>query len=314
MEKEFQYNNLCVFSNFRAWAIFKENTNKYFGTFNKPSRISLHILNLILLAVIFSSCQKIINIDLNSASPVTVIVGNISDQSGPFYVTITKTVNFSASNVFPPVSGAIVVISDFIGNSDTVKDSDTLKEQLPTSPGLYRTEKLPWMVPGKRYELSVTSNGSAEYVAYSSMPLPVKIDTIKIVNDLNPLRRKRKEIEIDFRDPAGIANYYHPAIIINGEPKITFSVFNDNNSDGKEIFQNIGRDSSQNFNPGDTVSVALYSIDKATYDYFRTVRLASGEGGEFLSPSPANPISNFNNGALGYFGAYSITYKSVILK
>ena len=44
----------------------------------------------VILMVLISSCQKIVNIDLNSASPKFVIEGVITDSVGPFHVTLTK--------------------------------------------------------------------------------------------------------------------------------------------------------------------------------------------------------------------------------
>lgn len=277
--------------------------SKHPKNFSVIADLLLDILIPAFLLLLFSSCQKEIHIDLNSASPVLVITGNISDQNGPYYVNISKTVNYDELNVFPAVSNAIVVISDTLGNNDT------LKEQ---SPGLYKTDNLHGTA-GLKYKLSIIVNNS-EYIAFSSMPIPVKIDTIKIVKNTGLFGRESKRIEIVLHDPPGIQNYYHPALIINGKPANTFSVFSDNYRDGKIITQTVRSDSSQNLNAGDTVTVALCSVDKATFDYYRTVRQASSEGGEFLSPAPANPISNFNKGALGYFSAYSITYKSVIIK
>jgi hypothetical protein len=67
------------------------------------------------------------------------------------------------------------------------------------------------------------------------------------------------------------------------------------------------------FQKTDTLIVELQSIDKATYDYFTTLESISGNVME-QTASPANPISNFNNGALGYFSAYSFDRKIVIIK
>src|ERR1700744_3955404 len=77
------------------------------------------------------ACKKVIQVDLNNAAPQIVIVGNISDAPGPYRVQISSTVNFSASNTFPPVSGATVSITDStIGQTEQLQESD---------PGVYLT-------------------------------------------------------------------------------------------------------------------------------------------------------------------------------
>jgi hypothetical protein len=43
-------------------------------------------------------------------------------------------------------------------------------------------------------------------------------------------------------------------------------------------------------------------MDKPNYNYFFSLENAS-DGGPF-SATPANPVTNIDNGALGYFGAY----------
>src|ERR1700722_927346 len=73
---------------------------------------SLPLRLLLFMPVLLYSCKKVIQIDLNSAAPQIVIEGNITDTTGPYLVTISKTVNFSASNSFPPVQGATVQITD----------------------------------------------------------------------------------------------------------------------------------------------------------------------------------------------------------
>ena len=110
------------------------------------------IILICVISVLFFcvGCQKVINIDLNSASPAIVIVGNINDQPGPYSVTLSQTVNFSQPNTFPAVSGAFISIADNAGNVDTLFESST--------PGTYYTKKI-MGVAGRTYFLTVITNG-----------------------------------------------------------------------------------------------------------------------------------------------------------
>ena len=58
---------------------------------------------------------------------------------------------------------------------------------------------------------------------------------------------------------------------------------------------------------GDSIKVWLECIDHGVFEYFRT---ANRDGGH--STSPANPVSNITNGALGYFNACSVRKKVFI--
>jgi hypothetical protein len=54
------------------------------------------------------------------------------------------------------------------------------------------------------------------------------------------------------------------------------------------------------------------AIDENAFLYFTTFRdMANTNPG---SPAPANPISNFSNGALGYFSAWSFEEKEIIIE
>jgi hypothetical protein len=59
--------------------------------------------------------------------------------------------------------------------------------------------------------------------------------------------------------------------------------------------------------------VSLLSIDKATYDYFRTLSNILASDRSPTSLSPANPSTNIHGGALGYFAAYAIDTKKIVL-
>src|SRR5438309_885594 len=53
------------------------------------------------LILLFSSCQKVISVNLDSTSRQYVIVGTLTDQPGVCQVSITQTKNFNDNNQFP---------------------------------------------------------------------------------------------------------------------------------------------------------------------------------------------------------------------
>lgn len=244
-------------------------------------------------------CKKIVTLKLNNA-PVGAIVieGEVTDQPGPYSVTISRPVDFYADNVFPPVSGAMVVISSSAGQADTLTE---------ISPGTYNTHTLTG-ISGVTYNLSVTAQG-VNYTASSTMPAPVDLDSVSYeVN--RGFGRSRISAVANFRDPAGVHNYYQFVEFINSQrdTKDLF-VFDDRLSDGRYIEYTLFNDSSY-VQTGDALQVDMYCIDSAVYNYFFQLLQSGGVGSFNTSASPANPTSNISNGAYGYFSAHTVSSKS----
>jgi Domain of unknown function (DUF4249) len=100
------------------------------------------------------------------------------------------------------------------------------------------------------------------------------------------------------------------------------SVFDDQIVDGttydinvdKGVNRNgdISRDTYAFFDRGDTVNAKLCNIDKATYDFWRTMEYNYQSIGNPFS-SPTTVLGNISNNALGYFGGYAAQYKTLII-
>jgi hypothetical protein len=62
------------------------------------------------------------------------------------------------------------------------------------------------------------------------------------------------------------------------------------------------------------VKVLLQSIDKNVFDYFTMLDQVMSDGFINQTATPANPTSNFDNGALGYFSACAVRSKTIVIK
>ena len=265
---------------------------------NSATQKIIHVVFFLLLSVIGFACKKVIDVDLNSADPQIVIEGSISDSPGPYFVTLSKTVNFDQPNTFPPITGAHVVMSDTLGSSELLTE---------TSPGTYRTSVIQG-TPGRTYTLDVISEGK-EYIATSTMPAPVKFDSLTLDYILNGPDRYWA-FKVHFKDPAGVKNYYHFVLMRNSIISQRFFLYDDRIQDGESITYDLVPDT---LHDRDTVVISLQCIDKDVYDYFRTAsQISNGRGSQ--SASPANPLSNFSNGALGYFSAYAVRSKRMVVQ
>jgi hypothetical protein len=255
------------------------------------------LLLVIIAAAIFTSCEKVIELNLDTTTSEIVIEGNIYNSEGPFKVQISKSVDFDESNTYPPITDALVIISDDHGTVDTLVDK--------LNDGIYYTQKTTG-VPGYTYTLSITAEGKT-YTATSTMNEPVEIDTV-YAEDAG---MDADMLTIKFMDPPNQDNYFNIVQYKNSEFVEEFNATNDRLYKNKEITYNIiwsGTEDKDQLNRGDHLVIWLEAVDKGAYDYFRT----AGGGGQ--SASPSNPISNIDNDALGYFNACAVTKKEFSIK
>jgi hypothetical protein len=262
--------------------------------FISPYWLVVHSLSFIICLFIFG-CQKVINVNLNSVSPAIVIIGNVNDQPGPYLVTVSQTVNFSDDNTFPPVSGAFITIADNAGTTDTLVESP---------PGTYNTRKLVG-VAGRTYSLKVVYNGQT-YISTSTMPQAVTFDTLLPFQQIG-FRDTNLYVQAGFQDPTSQTNYYRFIESINYSIQSKILVLDDEFSNGRYIHYTLRSDSS--LKPGFNIIVEMECIDQGTYQYFSTFREATGS----TNLTPANPISNITNNALGYFSAHTSQYKTLVV-
>lgn len=269
----------------------------------KYIRLSLFVA----LALISASCQKVIHLDLSGDEQKLVIEALMADTINGGIVRITKTVDFYSPTVPQAVSGAQVQISEEGGTTTTLSETVLPIENVATM--VYLSQDVV-SKHDKTYKLTVTVEGKT-YTAQSRILTPVAIDSIKFLKNERPNAGKASWVpHCYFKDPAGVENFYRLKIKVISPASNTesttdrFYLRNDKFFDGKEndfAFQ--GFDTKK----GDVVEVELISLDNGTYEYFRTLSNIVSSGGGMNSSSPANPNSNINNGALGYFAAQAIS-------
>ncbi|MFI5157430.1 MAG: DUF4249 family protein [Sphingobacteriales bacterium] len=255
----------------------------------------------VIIVLAIASCQKIIDLKLNNAPSQIVIEANITDQEGPQYVSITKSVPFIATNNFPKISGAVITLSDDAGEQFRFTQVHS---------GLYVLYPFHGGVYGRAYTITVKI-GDTTYTAQSTMPtVPVLLDSI--TDKPNVFSKSNlRTITVNYQDPQNIPNQYLFNLFINSEEVGTIFTNDDNFTDGRYVKEDLFQ-ADINIHPGDTASVNMECIDKNIYQYWYTLsqQQANGPGG---GVTPSNPPSNFNNNALGYFSAHTIMGKSIVV-
>lgn len=254
---------------------------------------------LILAALfIFSSCEEVIDLNLENADSKIVIEGNVNDQLENQYVKISKTIPFNTSNSFNGFKGAKVTLST-AGSSPIAF--------LEVSDGVYKSTPFKG-IPGKTYKLEVLAEGKV-YTAESTMPLPVIPDSVGF-KKLNFFGNTNIYPTVFYKDPANIQNQYRYILKINNKFQSDI-VSEDRFNDGNEVSDIIIYD-GDDIKSGDTINIEMQAIDRNVFKYYFAISQIGGNGGPPVAP--ANPNSNFNNGALGIFSAYTKSSISVVLK
>jgi hypothetical protein len=265
---------------------------------NKLINIYKLIFSGIVLMLLFSSCEKEIDVDLRSVPPRVVIEGIVKMDSLA-RVRVSETKDFSDNSGYPALKGAVVKIWDDAGNSETL---------VQDAAGWYVADALKGVV-GRTYNLSVTYDGT-EYTSTSAMPPFVPIDSLTmykvlIMDYALPM--------VHYTDPVGKTNqYYRAMVFINGKqhPDVREMAFSAEFMDGSpmhEILPIFTND--EDIDPiyqDDEIEVEFQCLDKGAYEFFKTL----GD----IDNSLANPTTNIKGGALGYFSACTSDRMKIIAR
>lgn len=251
------------------------------------------------LLIAAASCQKVIDLKVGDSTPRIFIEGRVTDSLQPWTVHVSRTLSYTASNNVDAVRSARVSIQDL-----TAGTTDSLFE---TAPGIYATPGAKTGISGHTYALRVET-GEETFTAASTLPGRVPIDSVR-VEVSGAFGRKAAQIFVEFTDPPGIPNYYRFALFANGKRQ-SFDTRDDRYTDGRINGRPsiLAYDDDKNIGSGTLVTIEMEGIDAAVYKYFSTIRNADGN-----SAAPANPVSNIQGGALGYFSATSVQEARIVL-
>ena len=261
------------------------------------------ILIFLSLIILLTSCENVIEIELDYMKPKLVIEGVINDFDNRCIIKLSKTTDYFNQKTNPTVSDAVITITDNAGTIINLNE---------TEPGNYLGEGLQAKT-NINYTLSILSEGD-KYVAEATLPQKVYIDSLTcLYNPESIFYEVGYVVSCHFSDPEESRNFYRlKTYNINDKSKAKNSkeLYNDDFINGNNVESQWSYDVYQQ---SDTVVVELYSLDEQTYDYYKTLFPISG-GAEMMSLStPANPNTNLSNGALGYFGAYTISRDTIII-
>jgi hypothetical protein len=255
---------------------------------------------MLALAMMCGGCEKVIELDLDTAEPLVVIDASVTDQMEPQVVKISTTYKVSDQTRFNALSKAQVVLTPSVGLKVIFSESTS-------SPGVYISRNYQGR-PGRTYTLDVIVDGKT-YSATSTMPQLVPLDSVTF-KQFTAFGESNTFLAMNYTDPASVQNQYRYVLKVKDkieQTEITEDRFSNGNKTSDIVYYEL-----QDL-PADTqLDIDFQCIDRNVFKYFYAISQISGNGGPPVAP--ANPVSNFNNGALGIFSAHTSTRRNIVLK
>lgn len=291
-----------------------------------------NILTSVVLVFLFflSACERAVDFDINEVPPKLVIEATIENGQPPM-VYLSKSLNYYST------IDLVTLSNSFVHNAEVYVSNGTLTHKLkeytvpagagvnfyyysidPASPSTAFNGQVK-----KQYSLRIVSEGK-EYTANTTIP-----DTTRRIDSVYwkaaPVGNKPEKVAfmVKATDAPGFGDYIRYFTKRNREPFYPGfnSVYDDQIIDGTTYDIQVERGIDRNegtsegytfFNKGDTVTLKLSNIDKATFDFWRTMEFTYQSIGNPFS-SPTKVISNISNDGLGYFGGYASQYRTLII-
>lgn len=261
------------------------------------SSLIYSILGIVLL---FSSCQKVIDLKVNDAEERLVIEALYDANKEEVLVNVSRTINVFSKDGIPRVTDALVKIINETSNISIplVNNGD----------GSYILNNYPPEF-NSLYTVVVEVDG-VEYFSSDTLVPVVPLDTI--IGEYEPITPfgPGYATYLEFEDPEG-PNFYRAISTVNDTLRDKVGdlfLFDDGFTSGNtqkipmifELFQE-----------GDTLKVDLVSYSEKSFEYY--LGLMGAAGGSTSSPAPANPPQDWSDeNVLGHFTAFGYSSKTII--
>ncbi len=293
-----------------------------------------HFRFIYLLGISFFiyGCEKRIDFDIKTSSAVLTVDAAI--ETGEFPVVfLSKSLNYFSKIDLSAISESMIRDAQVQITSDG-KKIELIKQEIffPGNLSLVfytcdsmNVQKQIRGAQGKFYELEILWNNQV-YKATTTIPILRKtLDSLwwtkaPLAEDTS----SKVVLQGRFNDPPQFGDYIRYFTKTNHEPYYpgSNSAFDDLLVNGTvydiQIPRSFDRNSPPDFSDepafrrGDTITVKLSNIDKATFDFWRTTEFSyQSAGNPFFTPGKL--LGNISNVALGYFGGYANQFRTIII-
>jgi hypothetical protein len=275
-----------------------------------------------------------------------IVNANITNQSEPFTVRLTRTVAFLEKDATPPIIGAKVYILDNLKNRYDLTD---------VGKGNYQTATNQRAVAGRSYQLFIQSGGKNYESAIETLrPVP-EIDklTSQLVETKSEsgVKKNAFAVTLETKDNKATGDYYRwtatnyrylyscfdrvcrplecpgPTVLRNQCCSPCWDInrdygqiilASDNLINGNTLKQRLN-DIPYNSRRPYYLEVAQYSLTKGAYNYWTNINTQINNTGSIFDAPPANIRGNIvckedpTEQVLGYFETTSVSYKRIFI-
>jgi hypothetical protein len=307
---------------------------------------------LIILSIGFSSCEKVIDIELEEGESQLVVDGFIT-----FYydsvalisgienqvIKLRKTAAYFNNAPAPPALGATVKVTDALGRTFNFNDDNNDGDYTYTGPFQLSFTNPPMGFPGNFYQLDITYNGE-EFTSQAYMDSVPRIDSLKFVFQEQAIQGPdtlKAGYTIDQMLTRGTDGILTPTKDVKGEGTCYwFKSYKNDTLYNRPNQINLAYDAA--FGPGsdnvafippiifnltptrlnlnDKVKIECWSIGLPAYYFLILAQVQMTNEGLFASP-PTNVPTNITNKnkdskvkAVGWFGAASVSRITQVVK
>lgn len=270
---------------------------------------TVNVILILLLLLLFSGCEKVVDVALDTAEPRLVIDASINwqkDTPGNVQTIKLSTTAGYFDTEIPKVSGATV----FITNS-----SNTVFNFVEAEPGSYVCNVF---VPqlNETYLLTIEHGGQI----YTSTEKLLASPTVTRVEQNNEGGFTGEDIEVKyfFNDLANETNFYFLEIRDPYKVIPEYGVLEDRFFQNNEMFSLY---ISEDLKPGDVLRFTIYGVSQDYYNYVDILLEQTGttSAGPFATPTSSvrgNIVNqaNFGHYALGFFRLSETDYREYTIE
>ena len=252
---------------------------------------------LIILSLIVTSCEDVIEVDVPKASPRLVIDAGINwfkNTSGNEQaIKLTLSAPYFDLEI-PPAIGAQITITDT--NNNVFNFLEDINDA-----GIYRNNTfLP--VINATYILTIIYENEI-YVATETLKSVSSIDFIEQKND-GGFAGDEIEIKAFYTDPVNEQNFYGYQFVNTTVPNMAIEVYDDEFTNGNQIFAFY---TNEDLEKGHELVIRNFGISEQFYEFMFILQQQSGGTGDPFGTQPATVrgncinTSNPENFPFGYF-------------
>jgi hypothetical protein len=270
---------------------------------------------ILLLLVTLAGCDVPIELDLQQTPPQVTIEALLTDKPDQPFVRVTLSADFYSEDGAAGVQDAVVTLKDDIGQSVAFyhyegSNTDSLGYYLPP-------EGFAGQI-GRIYTLTVIAEGKT-FEATDSLKYVTSIDSLAYRPNIYavqdpPSDGKIYELLIYAKEPQETKDYYlvkyyrNDSLTYGWETEVYVL---DDYGVGESIN---GVPSAIWYDIGDKAEIEMYSLTRQGFLFYNDLVIIMNSDGGMFSPPPANPRTNFSNGALGFFQVSGVSSRTIVLE